>query len=79
MNSTLLARALRERAEKVEEHVEDVGEGERWHRRDNAELLRVLARVVEGQPVVRAFGAPGDWGYSHPIGKALAAKPEGLV
>jgi hypothetical protein len=41
--------------------------------RDAAELGRVLANVVEGKPLDRSFGAPGDWGYSHPIGKALAA------
>jgi len=40
---------------------------------DNAELLIVLARIVEGKAIDRAFGAPGDWGYSHPIGRALAA------
>ena len=40
--------------------------------RDSAELVRVLARVVEGQPILRAFGSPGDWGYGTPIGDALA-------
>lgn len=39
---------------------------------DTCELLRVLARVVEGRPLSRAFGAPGDWGYNTPIGEALA-------
>lgn len=39
--------------------------------RDNAELLRVLARMVEGKSVYEAFGAPGDWGYETPIGEAL--------
>ncbi len=41
--------------------------------RDCAELARTLALVVEGAPMERAFGSPGDWGYSHPIGQALAA------
>jgi hypothetical protein len=41
---------------------------------DAAELIRVLARIVEGKPLRRSFGAPGDWGYSNPIGKALAGK-----
>jgi hypothetical protein len=41
---------------------------------DNAELLVVLARIVEGKSIERAFGRPGDWGYNHPIGRALAAK-----
>lgn len=40
---------------------------------DDGELLLVLARIIEGQPVGRAFGSPGDWGYGTPIGRALAA------
>ena len=40
---------------------------------DNAELIRVLARVMEGKPPAKAFGAPGDWGYGTDIGKAIAA------
>lgn len=39
---------------------------------DATELLLVLARVIEGKPVDRAFGSPGDWGYNTPIGRALA-------
>lgn len=38
---------------------------------DDGELLTVLARIVEGMPMERAFGRPGDWGYEHPIGRAL--------
>lgn len=39
---------------------------------DNAaELVRVLARLVEGMSVPAAFGAPGDFGYDTPIGSAL--------
>lgn len=46
--------------------------------RDAAELLRCLARVVERglltvTGVHDCFGSPGDFGYSHPVGKALAA------
>ena len=41
---------------------------------DVLELLNVLARVLEGKPIERAFGAPGDWGYGTPIGDALAGK-----
>ncbi|MCC7546156.1 MAG: hypothetical protein IT532_00150 [Burkholderiales bacterium] len=33
----------------------------------------VLARIVEGQDVHRAFGAPGDWGYHTAIGQGLYA------
>lgn len=41
---------------------------------DTAELVRVLARIVEGQRVLKAFGAPGEWGYGTPIGNALAGR-----
>ena len=44
---------------------------------DTAELLVVLARIVEGRPADRAFGSPGDWGYNHPIGRALAQSEVG--
>jgi hypothetical protein len=48
---------------------------------DNAELLRVLSRIVARLPdtdenlavLHSAFGAPGDWGYGEPMGDALAA------
>lgn len=35
------------------------------------ELIRVLARMVEGKSIHEAFGAPGDFGYHTPIGSAL--------
>jgi len=38
---------------------------------DDAELLRVPARILDGKDVLRAFGSPGDWGYDTPIGNAL--------
>lgn len=38
---------------------------------DGAEFAAVLARIVEGQDVRRAFGAPGDWGYETAIGDGL--------
>lgn len=41
--------------------------------KDVAELALVLARVLEGKPVLRAFGAPGDWGYGTPMGEAVSA------
>lgn len=40
--------------------------------RDDAELLCILARLFEGKPPEKAFGAPGDWGYDTPIGQMLA-------
>lgn len=43
---------------------------------DAAELLNVLARILEGKSVGRSFGAPGDWGYGTPIGDALAAQED---
>lgn len=41
--------------------------------RDAADLLRVLAHLVDGKPLDKAFGSPGDWGYETEIGAALAA------
>lgn len=38
---------------------------------DAEELTRALAKLLEGQTLQQAFGAPGDWGYSTAIGKAL--------
>jgi hypothetical protein len=67
VNTKQLAAALRERA--------DRNDDERLYDQNASELMRVLARVVEGKPIDRAFGAPGDWGYSTAIGQALAAKP----
>ena len=70
MNASLLATTLRVRAGALRERDEtDAG-------RDDAELIRVLARVLEGQPLANAFGAPGSWGYGTPIGDALAAAGE---
>jgi len=39
--------------------------------KDVAELALVTARVLEGKPILRAFGAPGDWGYGTPMGEAV--------
>lgn len=36
-----------------------------------SELVRVLARMVEGKSLYEAFGAPGDFGYESRIGAAL--------
>jgi DNA-binding NarL/FixJ family response regulator len=80
MNRTQLATALRERAELM--RARDV-QDEQVH--DAVELLRVLARIVEGKPLMQAFGAPGVWGHGTPLGAALAAceagpvKPSGLA
>ena len=61
---TALATAVREHASKIERRENDPA--------DTAELIRVLARIVEGKPLLKAFGAPGDWGYNTPIGDGLA-------
>lgn len=37
-------------------------------------LILVLGSVIEGVPIDRAMGAPGDWGYGTPIGDALLAQ-----
>lgn len=67
-----LANVLREKADAIE-RIDGAGEslGDRDYRLDVAELVRVLARVVEGKPIEKAFGAPGDWGYGTPIGDGL--------
>lgn len=62
-NTKALAETIRAMADEIAKH--DVHP-------DHAELLRVLARVIEGKPLAKSFGAPGDWGYGTPIGDALA-------
>jgi hypothetical protein len=37
-------------------------------------LLKTLAHIVEGMPIEKAFGSPGDWGYDTPIGDALTSR-----
>ena len=68
-----LERVVRERGEAVLDMSRDMTGTTASLLRDNAELCCVLARVLQGKPVLRAFGAPGDWGYDHPIGRALIA------
>jgi hypothetical protein len=63
--------ALRQRAKAILDQ-DDADEETSREDRDNAELFNVLARLVEGRAWHKAFGAPGDWGYQTPIGKALS-------
>lgn len=42
--------------------------------RDAKDLLGVLANIIEGKQIEKAFGSPGDWGHDTPIGRALAAR-----
>lgn len=67
MDTKPLSKALRQRADSMDAAGEDTPD---YDHRD-AELIRCLARMVEGKDVYRAFGAPGDWGYNTPIGAAL--------
>jgi hypothetical protein len=73
MSAAALARVVRERGDALLDLSRDMEGHAARLMRDNAEMSCVLARVLEGKPVLRAFGAPGDWGYDHPIGKALIA------
>lgn len=67
MDKAKMATVLRAKAQEIQD-------SEAKDRLDTAELINVLARVVEGKPIERAFGAPGDWGYGTPIGDALAGR-----
>jgi hypothetical protein len=75
MNTRLMAMAVREVAQQLRDvdpaHVAHLGIVE-----DSVELLKVLARILEGIPAHQAFGAPGDYGYETSIGKALAARED---
>lgn len=74
MSAAALARVVRDHADRLQDAVSAVDEyPNRQLTRDVAELALVAARVLEGKPVLRAFGAPGDWGYGTPIGDALLA------
>ncbi|HRD68290.1 hypothetical protein [Accumulibacter sp.] len=64
MNTKRLAAAIRQNASDLRDL------------REASTLLRVLAHVVDGMPLAKAFGSPGDWGYHTPIGQAIAAAPE---
>lgn len=70
MNAPELSNALREIADKLQEVENEETGFSRFP--DEAELIRTLARVVDGKDLWRAFGSPGDWGYNAPVGKGLA-------
>jgi hypothetical protein len=71
MNHAPLIKALRQQGDDLQEKIENNESIPSMDLRDPAELVLVLARILEGKSVDKAFGAPGDWGYSTPIGKAL--------
>lgn len=78
-----LEKAIDTIAEKLDAHIDELreadhGTDEEQRSRENLRavqsLLGCLRRLVKGRTlreVHDAFGAPGDFGYSHPIGKAL--------
>lgn len=73
MDKQALAGIIRDRAAAIIDSPPYDGQ-EHEERMDDAELLRVLARVLDGRPIEKAFGAPGDWGYGTAIGNAVAAR-----
>ena len=77
MDKATLAKIIRNRAGAIIDSPPYDGP-EHQERMDDAELLCVLSRVLNGRPIEQAFGAPGDWGYDTPIGKALAAANTGI-
>jgi len=58
MKTTPLSQALRDKAATIEDT-------------QTAELIQVLAYLLEGRTLHKAFGAPGDWGYGRPIGDGV--------
>jgi hypothetical protein len=73
LSRQLLSKVLRERADHLRGGDDPAAGLTENDRGDYAELLRVLARMVEGKSLYQSFGAPGDWGYDTPIGDALSA------
>lgn len=76
METGQLAAALRNKAADVR-NVNATTAKEDQTLRDAADLLRVMARLLEGMPTVKAFGAPGDWGYETELGQAVIALRQG--
>lgn len=71
MNEKSLSSAIREYARAVSDDGCGKPSTAKVNENDTAELLRCLARMIEGKTAEQAFGAPGDWGYGTPIGEAL--------
>jgi hypothetical protein len=76
MNTKLLADAIRAASSSVSEVRDEVDNLDDTRintesLRQARDLLRVLARIVDGTPMPRAFGAPGDWGYENDIGRGV--------
>ena len=82
MNTTLtnaLGAAVRQVAEQYHSEADESAEmAPTMAQREVYELQLCLARAIErsglsGRQIHEFMGAPGDWGYSTPIGKALQA------
>lgn len=77
MDSKKLASAVRELKNRVGDVIDDLdpdiatGTDDLRNAKD---LLGVLAHIVDGKPIDKAFGSPGDWGYGTEIGSALASR-----
>lgn len=76
MDERPMATALRNKAAEVR-NLNVVSEKEYQTLRDAADLLRVMAHLMEGMPTIKAFGSPGDWGYETELGKAVVALRQG--
>lgn len=63
-----LATAIQQRGSEIY----DANGDDAAERADAKYLCRALARTLNGVTIHAAFGSPGDWGYSTPIGAALA-------
>lgn len=72
----MLSMALRNKASQLR-LVEVATEAQHQTLCDAAELLRVMARLMDGQPAIKAFGAVGDWGYETELGQALVQLRQG--
>lgn len=78
MSTGPIATALRNKASAVR-NVDATTTAEDQTLRDAADLLRVLANLMEGMTPVKAFGPPGDWGYDTEIGRAIVAMRQGVA
>jgi hypothetical protein len=78
MDSEKLAAAVREVKENVDRIMDTAELDRKTEDRDELfdakTLLGVLAHIVDGMPIEKAFGSPGDWGYGTAIGNALASR-----
>jgi Cys-tRNA synthase (O-phospho-L-seryl-tRNA:Cys-tRNA synthase) len=75
MNAAKLSKAIRSLRNEVGDYQDDHmthDDPDYGNINDARGLLSVLANIVEGMPIERAFGSPGDWGHETEIGAAIA-------